>query len=77
MIRFETSISNPFVKTGLYKMIKETRKSLFNRFDMVFQCYKYSYILAALEFRVSRISGNAHISLLGYSLFVSISDRNV
>ena len=77
MIRFESSISNPFVKVGSFNMIKESRKTLFNRLNIVFQFYKYNYILAALELRASRYSCNGHISIFGYSLFLSLTTTNI
>jgi hypothetical protein len=73
MIRFETSISNPFVKVSTYKTIKESRKALFNRVNMLFQFYKYNPILLALELKASRYNVNAYLSVFGYSLFLSLT----
>ena len=75
MIAFNLTVSNPFAMNGSYTPYIERRGSL-KKFSWCFQVYRYTYIVADLEARLTTQHCHVKATLLGYTIFFSIGRQN-
>jgi hypothetical protein len=72
MIDLLVTISNPFVEIGKFKSFADISRRLFDKVNVRLQAYRYTYMLAVLETRVSSTGFSLDVNLLGFGVMLHI-----